>query len=137
MNTSLPDPIRLLETVHTSTMSASLRSDGLMQLDVNPGVQATLSQIKEAIEAIGKAGGGKSYPLLVLAGKDASVDTESMEFMSKENADPYSIAEAYLVSSISQKLLGNFYLSFNKPFKPTRIFTSLPEAVKWLHMFKK
>jgi hypothetical protein len=117
-------------------MSASLRSDDILQLDVQAGSYNTLSLVKEAIEALGKVGGGKRYPLLIIAEKDATLDTASMEYMAKENADPYSIAEAYLISSISQKLLGNFYLKFNKPFKPTRIFTSRDEALAWLITFK-
>jgi hypothetical protein len=128
--------VELLNTIHLSNTRASLRSDGILQLDVLPGSHNTVAHVKEAIEALGKTSGGKCYPLLIIAGKDASIDTEAMTFMAKENADPYSIAVAYLISSISQKLLGNFYLKFNKPSKTTRIFTSKEQALEWLAAFK-
>jgi len=60
-----------------------------------------------------------------------------MAFVSKKDADPHSVAVAFLICSISQKLLGNFYLNFNKPLKPTRIFTNLEDAVLWLREFRK
>jgi hypothetical protein len=118
-------------------VSASLRNDGLLELRVGDGFHGTLPAIKEVISFIGKAAGDKAYPLLVISSKDSSIDTESMEYVAKKEADPHSTAVAFLISSISQKLLGNFYLSFNKPEKPTKIFTNLDEAVKWLHGFRQ
>ncbi|HXC05914.1 MAG TPA: hypothetical protein VNZ86_14225 [Bacteroidia bacterium] len=133
MNTS----ITLIETINTSTMSAAMRSDGLLQITVQPGTNTTVADIKEVVIAVGKVSKGLRYPLLIIAGKDATLDTEAMTYMAKGDTDPYSVAEAYLISSISQKLLGNFYLSFNKPVKPTRIFTDKAEAEKWLSGYKQ
>jgi hypothetical protein len=132
----MPTEVSFLEIVDTPSMRASRRSDGLLQLTIRPGTYATLAMVKEAIEALGKAGGGECCPLLIVAGKDTTVTTEAMEYMSKQESDPYSKAEAYLISSISQKLLGNFYLSFNKPKKPTRIFTKQSDAEEWLYSFR-
>jgi hypothetical protein len=132
----MADLVTLLETIHTSTMSASLRSDGILQLLVQPGTNTTVASIKEAVVAIGQVSKGQRYPLLIIAGKDATLDTEAMAYMAKADTDPYSSAEAYFISSISQKLLGNFYLSFNKPDKPTRIFTDERAAVDWLYGYK-
>jgi hypothetical protein len=129
-----PAPL-ILETIDTNTMSATLRDDGLIQLTVQPNTNTTVADIKEAVEAIAKVGKGQRYPLLIIAGKDATLGTDAMTFMARPDTDPYSIAEAYLISSISQKLLGNFYLSFNKPDKPTRIFTDKADAENWLKGF--
>ncbi|MFI5148326.1 MAG: hypothetical protein ACHQRM_01225 [Bacteroidia bacterium] len=129
-----PAPL-ILETIKTNTMCASLRNDGLIQLTVQPNTNTTVADIKEAVEAIGKVGKGQRFPLLIIAGKDATLGTEAMTFMARPDTDPYSMAEAYLISSISQKLLGNFYLSFNKPDKPTRIFTDKADAENWLKSF--
>jgi hypothetical protein len=128
--------ITLVETIATSIMSASMRSDGLLQLTVQPGTNTTVADIKEAVIAIGKVSKGQKYPLLIIAGKDATLGTEAMAYMAKADTDPYSTAEAYLISSISQKLLGNFYLSFNKPAKPTKIFTDKASAETWLMGFQ-
>jgi hypothetical protein len=129
-------PVTLIKTIRTSTMSASLRSDGLLLLEVDEDTNTTEVIVKEAIEAIGKTAKGKCYPLLVISGKNTTIETAAMEYISKEGINPHSTAVAFLISSISQKLLGNFYLSFNRPKKPTRMFTSVDDAVAWLHGFK-
>jgi len=48
----------------------------------------------------------------------------------KENL--YTKATAFLISSTSMMLLGNFYLNFHHPTRPTKIFTSEEKAVAWL-----
>ncbi len=129
--------IKLLRSINIDTMCISLRSDGLMQVVVEPGACSTVQNIKEATEAIGKVGEGKRYPLLIIAGKDSTMDTEAMAFLAKKDSTPYTLAVAGLIVSISQKLLGNFYLNFNKPQKPTKIFTKKEEAVIWLEQFRE
>ncbi len=129
-------PIKILETAQLSTMQVSLRDDGLLQVIISPGTHTSLELAKDCVEAMGKVGGGLAYPVLVIAGKETTVSTDAMEFLSKPASDPYAKASAYLIFSISQKLLGNFYLNFNKPVKPTRMFTSEELAVEWLYSFR-
>ena len=46
-----------------------------------------------------------------------------------------SIASVFVVKNVAQKLMGNAYITFNKPITPTKIFTNEDEAVKWLKTF--
>jgi hypothetical protein len=128
--------IKFLVSVSLPTMCVSLRNDGLMQIRVEAGTCSTVPMVKEAHETIGKVGKGQRYPLLIIAEKDSTLDTAAMAYMAKDDSNPYSNAEAIVIYSISQKLLGNFYLSFNRPKKPTKVFTKMEEALQWLEQFK-
>lgn len=128
--------IKLSKSISLQTMIVSLRSDGIIQIQVQAGSYSTVPMIKEAHEAVAKVSEGKRLPLLIIAEKDSTLDTDAMAYMAKDDANPYSNAEAILIYSISQKLLGNFYLRFNKPKKPTKIFTKMEEALSWLEHFK-
>ena len=132
----MTDTISLLKTVRTGTMEASLRSDGVIQFVVPANTYVKLPGVVEAIEAIRECGSGKRYPLLIIAGKDATMDTAAMSYMAKKTAETSTIALACHIESISQKLLGNFYLKFNKPVKPTRIFTKMEDALEWLYPYR-
>ena len=46
------------------------------------------------------------------------------------------IAQAVLVNSLATRIAGNFYIRFNKPTKPTKIFTNAEDAKSWL-LYKK
>jgi hypothetical protein len=129
--------VTLIRSLDIPTMCVSLRSDGIMQVMVEEGAYSTVANIRLATEAIGKVGEGKRYPLLIIAGKDSTMDTEAMAFLANAENTPYTLAVGILIVSVSQKLLANFYLKFNKPKKATKMFTKMEEAAKWLEQFKE
>jgi len=48
----------------------------------------------------------------------------------------HNIALAILSDSLPTRILGNFYMKFNKPNVPTKMFDSEAEALEWLNTFK-
>jgi hypothetical protein len=84
---------------------------------------------------LGKFGGGKKYPLLLEGGKLTNVNLEARKFVAEKDSNPYSSAEAIIVKSLPQRLIGNFYMKFNKPGRPTKLFPNEAEAVIWLKRF--
>lgn len=38
---------------------------------------------------------------------------------------------AFAINSLSQKLLGNFYLKVNKPNEPTKLFSDKAKSIEW------
>jgi hypothetical protein len=133
----MDETIVLLKTIQVPRMEVSLRSDGLVQIKVDSGASITLPDVKAQIAAIGELGGGGKFPILIISGSDTSIQTDVMNFVADEKSNPFSVAEAYLISSISHKLLANFYLNFNKPARPTKVFTKEADALQWLYAFKK
>lgn len=114
--------------------AVELRSDGIVQVLVPPEKEVNVEQVKKVIAAIGKISGGKGVPVLVLAGEYALPSGEARDFMA-DPGNPYALAEAYVVQSLPQKIVGNFYLQFNNPGRPTKIFNDQALAVEWLKEF--
>ncbi len=79
--------------------------------------------------------GAKKLPVLVLCGKHSSTDVELLTELSKNENNPYSKADAFVISSLAQKLLANFYLKIISPERPTKFFRSQKEATEWLKSF--
>lgn len=75
---------------------------------------------------------GKGYCVLITLGhlsnvtKDARIVTSSKEYGQK------TIAKAILVETLGEKLLGNFYITVNKPFTKTKLFNDRETAISWL-----
>jgi hypothetical protein len=36
------------------------------------------------------------------------------------------------IFNLFNKIIGNFFLGANKPIRPTRLFTDVPEGLRWL-----
>jgi hypothetical protein len=69
--------------------------------------------------------------LLVLPGQNTSATREAREYSQRTVLN--SFGEAIVISSLAQRIISNFYISFkNKAHYPIKMFNSKEEAVKWL-----
>jgi hypothetical protein len=60
------------------------------------------------------------------------MDSEVRNWAAETSGNHYTIVDAIVISNIAQKIIANFYLSFNKPKMPTKIFTSNEKALEWI-----
>lgn len=114
--------------------TVSLRKDGIINTDIKIKDAVTLSQAKELLEAYLKVGDHKKLPHLFTVSKFVIMEKEVMEFISN-TANKYGKADAFVIHSLPQRIIGNFYLQFHKPSVPTKLFTSQAKAVIWLKTF--
>jgi hypothetical protein len=112
-----------------------LRSDGILELYTNDDHEYTITCVKENVLAFGELTGKQKAPVLIIGGAFTSVTKEAREFMASDESLIYSKAEAFLVKSLPQKMLVNFYIKFNKPLVPTQSFTVKEKAIEWLTTF--
>lgn len=60
------------------------------------------------------------------------IPKESLQYVSDNPYLVYHERVAIILSSLGQRLLGNFYLSAIKPTVPTKLFTKEEAAISWL-----
>jgi len=107
---------------------------GFYELSVFNNIEILVSDIPQIIEAMKELSGLK-MPVLVLCQEFSTTNSEVLKYLSKNENFPYSKAGAYVVFSMAQRLLANFYLKINTPERPTKFFNNKDEAVKWLKQF--
>jgi len=127
--------VSILRTIEGDAYTLGMRSDGILQIYVKPNKTLQLSDGMQMVKDFGEIGGGQKYPLLFLAGDFALASSEARTYASGKEANQYTLASVFVVKNIAQKLMGNAYITFNKPITPTKIMTSEAEAVKWLKTF--
>lgn len=71
-------------------------------------------------------------PVLVDLRAVRSQSAEARAYLAGPEATKVSAAVALLVASPLSRAIGNFYLGFNRPEVPTRLFTDEIEAERWL-----
>lgn len=57
---------------------------------------------------------------------------EARAFFSTEAGSQGIIAGAFIVDSFLSKLIGNFYLKFSPPPRPTKLFSNEEDALDWI-----
>lgn len=77
----------------------------------------------------------RKAPLLITLDQFAIPPIETRVFWAKKESAPYASADAYVATNFGHKLIGDFYLRFNKPGRPTKIFKTQDAAIEWLRTF--
>lgn len=124
----------MTESISENKFTLSYNNDGYYELFIKDNVEIFLEDMHLIIEAQ-KNLVGKRIPILISGGKYSTTNVEVMKFLAKNENMPYSKVSAYITNSISQKLLGNFYIKINKPQRPTKFFNNKEEAIAWLKQY--
>lgn len=127
--------LNIIDKVEFNKTSIALRSDGIMMVEVKAFEEVDVVLVKKIVNSIERIGEGKRYPLLIILGEHTLPNADARAYVATPESDPYAIAEAYVIHSFTQKLVANVYTSFNKPFRPTKFFSSEEKAVEWLKTF--
>jgi len=104
------------------------------ELEIFNDKEFSYPQLEELINAQTKFG-SMQLPVLVLCEEFASTDTTFLKHLAKNSNNPYSKADAFVISSMAQKIIANFYLKINSLERPTKFFKEKEEAIKWLKTF--
>lgn len=114
--------------------SAKVHDLGFYELTIINNEEILVSDIPAITGALRQMSGQK-MPVLVVCPEFATTNNEVLKFLSKNENFPLSKAGAYVVYSIAQRLMANFYLKINTPERPTKFFNNKEEAINWLKQF--
>lgn len=124
--------MKKIELFHSTVL---LREDGILELHASNDHVYTIKDVIENVEAFGQLTSNQKAPVLIIGGSFSTLDKETRSFMATEESLKYSAAEAFFITSLSQKILINFYIKFDKPLVPTKVFTNKDKANEWLKGF--
>lgn len=110
-----------------------MHDDSILVVRFTEGIgDIDLKEIKNQMEAGLKLTGGKKMPVLVDTRESFhSLSPEAKEFAAKNDM---KTAEAILVKSLHQRIIGSFFLKLASSISnhPTKIFSNEEEAIQWL-----
>jgi hypothetical protein len=127
--------VKIIAVEVCEAFTLRLRSDGILHSHTSDNREFNIESLKKFNVVMGQMLQHKKAPLLITFDEFAIPPMETRKFWSKKEACPYASADAYIATTFSHKFIGNFYLKFDKPGRPTKIFSNPPEAVVWLKTF--
>ena len=137
MNKSIDtEAVEILTTEVCEAFTLKWRSDGILHSHTSSNLDFNIDSLKKFNEVMGRIVNYKKVPLLITLDEFAIPPVETREFWAKTESCPYSSADAYITATVGHKLIGNIYLKFNKPGRPTKMFTTMEDAVEWLKNFR-
>jgi len=126
-----------MKKINLEKSVVELTDDGIMNIHIKEDQDIELNDAVLIVDAMGKLGEQKKYPVLIDAGEFSSVDKEARIFSASIESNIYTLADAIAYCNLAQQLMAQFYLKYNKPSIPTKVFADKEEAIVWLKSFKE
>ncbi|MGQ0829597.1 MAG: DUF7793 family protein [Bacteroidota bacterium] len=124
-----------MQKITTRIAEISYYKDKILRIEFPNDVYVTLEdtiQIHEACEMLTK---GKKYLKLVIAHGTLISSKEARSYRATLKENDGRIAEALIYKSYGNKIVLSFYINFNRPKVPTKLFSTEGKAVEWLKEF--
>lgn len=124
------------KVVKTRISEVFVRDDGILQINIAPNKDFAPEDYEELMIAAKEIGNGERFLNLIVVSDGTSVDNETRIVSCSEEGSRYKKADAFVIQSLAQALIMNFYIKFNKPFVPTHFFKNEEDALLWLQQFR-
>lgn len=131
-----PEGVQSLKEHHFEFASICLRSDGISQINTEEDRLITLEESKPIHSMVTEFNGCKPIYIMHVPGKHTNADDDTRKFLSSEEGLKQRVAIAFVLQSMAQQIVANFYLKINKPAIPTKFFNEQADAEKWLLSIK-
>lgn len=112
------------------------KQDGHLYIRIRDGQELDVEDIKALLEAKTQLLGDEPHTTVFIAGTNSSISNEARVFASSEEAYQGAIAKTIVAKCLSTRLMGNFFIRFNNPPAPTKLFSTEEEAVQWLNQVR-
>ena len=122
----------IVETLELRSTIISLREDGIVQMDMKAVDEFSLDDARNCAEALKQLAKDKKLALLATINHYVSMDKDVREFWASDPLESCIKCEAFVIENVSMKMIAKFDILFNKPKRPTQLFTSEKSAIGWL-----
>ncbi len=114
-----------------------LRDDGVVVKEYQKDFSVELEHVLEMQSVMEKihAESGMKHPVCAIYPRDVTLSKEAREYGTTDEANEYTTAVAAVVTSLAQKMIGNFIMRVQKPPIPLKLFSEREEALKWVAQF--
>ena len=120
----------------TNTSEYIVRGDGVIVQRIVSRERQTLHDARENARMFNLLAGGRKRQLIVDMQVPYSTGPGVREFYASEEGSRYVSALAMVTYSTTTSMIGNFFLSINRPSYPCRMFTNLASANGWLRTLR-
>jgi uncharacterized Fe-S cluster-containing protein len=116
----------------TKCAKFSLLEDGILSIQLLANSEIDISESKLMQKLSLEITRGEKFVALIDAREAFFVSKESREWGSTAEAQKNMVAQAIVVNSLANRLIGNFIIQFHKPIAKTRLFSDEKSALQWL-----
>ena len=127
--------LKIIREIYLNEASILLRADGIVHVHFNKDTVLDIPLQLRLLEKYNEITEGKLTPFMFTASEEVNVTPEARDNAIKIEETSACYGAAVVVTNIAYLLIANFYLKFNKPKRPYKVFKSEEAAIEWLKTF--
>lgn len=125
----------LVPTIETIVSVLTIHENGIGQMHFKDDIVMEISNQMEHLNGLIEITNGQPTPFIVTTGKRVLISREARDnAVLIEDISPVN-AMAVIVQNLAYRLVADFYLRFNKPKIPYKVFTDQEKAMDWCMQF--
>jgi len=125
----------VLKEVKLSEGIIQLKSDGIVYVKLYENMVLDVPLQMRMLEFYKSITNNKQTPFLFEGEDNVTVTKEARDNAASLEDESPCKAMAVIVSSIPIAMVANFYLKFNKPKRPYKVFKDRNDAIEWLKSY--
>ena len=125
-----------IKEVEIKSAFLSVRN-GIVWLRIKPNFDIDVEFAKEGLDKRIELQNGKPALCVVDSRDMLNMTAEARKFIAEyEKEHNLNIALAILSESLATNIIANFFIKFNKPYAPTKLFKDEESALAWLETYR-
>lgn len=124
----------LVREIEIDEAVLGIREDGIVQVYLKDDMELDVDLQMRWLEIYHRLTGGVKSPFVFEAGMGTTVTREARDNAILIEDEAPMGATAVVVSSTAHMLIANFYMKFNKPKIPYKVFKDYKKAIDWLQI---
>ena len=108
--------------------------DDVLYIVFKEGADVCIDCMKESKKARLLLQNNQKMKILVDSRGLFNITKEARDYAAEDRHADLSIAMALVSDSLPTKLMMNFFIKFNRPKTPTKMFTDVDKALEWLNI---
>jgi len=110
---------------------------GFIHVKHKRNVKIRLDVLKEAFDVLKKLSNNRPTGVIIDLTGIHSMDKASRDYCGLESHKSFTTVVVLLISNKFSAVIADFFMGFNKPKYPTKLFTDIREGRKWLKTLEK
>ena len=138
-NTHFPPlPIEIVDKTELDHSLFIKRKDGIIEIRCAEDFTYEKEHLIENHTVLKSLFKNEKLRVLSFPGKFTSASYEARHYVARGPHKDFILCEAFLIHSLAQKMIGNFFMKVNKPIVPANYYSYNDKAIaeKWLLNFR-
>lgn len=125
-----------MNKIELNKATCELIEDRIINIVVKDNVEIEVEDVLDIRKTNERLSKNENYLVVLESGFHSSITREARELSAKKEYGEQRKAMAFVITSLAQRIIGNFFININKPPTPTKIFNSREEALVWVKKFR-